>query len=63
MPFFSAGGTSLWVFMGAAGILLNVSRYAQPEEKKAAVKDKNSGTKSDNVRSFPDGKRLEYRSK
>ena len=63
MPFFSAGGTSLWVFMGAAGILLNVSRYAQPEEKKAAVKDKNSGAKSDNVRSFPDGKRLEYRSK
>ena len=28
LPFFSAGGTSISIFMGAVGILLNISRYA-----------------------------------
>lgn len=27
LPFFSAGGTSISIFMGAVGILLNISRY------------------------------------
>ena len=27
LPFFSAGGTSVSIFMGAVGILLNISRY------------------------------------
>ena len=28
LPFFSAGGTSISIFMGAVGILLNISRYS-----------------------------------
>ncbi len=31
LPFFSAGGTSLFLFMTQAGVLLNISRYASYE--------------------------------
>ena len=30
LPFFSAGGTSISIFMGAVGVLLNISRAAEP---------------------------------
>ncbi len=36
LPFFSAGGTSLIIIMGAMGMLLNISRYAKRPEKKIA---------------------------
>ena len=32
MPFISAGGTSLSVFMGAIGILVNVSKYSASDK-------------------------------
>lgn len=31
LPFFSAGGTSISVYMAAAGVLLNISRYTRQE--------------------------------
>jgi cell division protein FtsW len=31
LPFFSSGGSSLFLFMFEAGILLNISRYANYE--------------------------------
>ena len=30
LPFFSAGGTSISIIMGAVGLLLNISRDADP---------------------------------
>ena len=30
LPFFSAGGTSISIVMGAVGVLLNISRAAEP---------------------------------
>ena len=33
LPFFSAGGTGLVMFMGEIGILLNISRYARKGRK------------------------------
>jgi cell division protein FtsW len=38
LPFFSAGGTSLFVSMVAAGLLLNVSRRAVTTPRRAVRK-------------------------
>lgn len=32
LPFLSAGGTSLVIFLGSIGILLNISRYTEPKK-------------------------------
>ena len=48
MPFISAGGTSLSVFMGAIGVLMNVGREKQDEKfllRKNAIKLKLMGSK------------------
>ena len=59
LPFFSSGGSNLIIFMAGAGILLNISRYAnQPvEDIKSGKDDEKSGKGGkqklpDNVRSF-----------
>ncbi|MBR6014936.1 MAG: FtsW/RodA/SpoVE family cell cycle protein, partial [Firmicutes bacterium] len=31
LPFVSYGGNALWLFMGSAGILLNISRHPAQE--------------------------------
>ena len=36
LPFVSYGGTSIVIFLAAMGILLNISRYSEVEEKNAA---------------------------
>ena len=33
MPFISYGGNALWIFMGAMGIVLNISRKREPKEE------------------------------
>jgi cell division protein FtsW len=38
LPFVSYGGTNLLISLMATGILLNISRYIEPEKKQAATK-------------------------
>lgn len=42
LPFISYGGTSLMVFMGAMGIILNISRYSEVRTKNARRRAKES---------------------
>ncbi|MGI5899318.1 MAG: putative lipid II flippase FtsW [Christensenellales bacterium] len=53
LPFFSAGGSNLVIFMAAAGILLNISRYSNlPVEELKSRKGKTPQPLPDNVRVF-----------
>jgi cell division protein FtsW len=53
LPFFSAGGSNLVIFMAAAGILLNISRYSNlPVDEIKSRKGKNPQPLPDNVKIF-----------
>lgn len=47
LPFISAGGSSLLVFLGAVGVLLNISRYTDRRRAPLFPRRKNAGEESE----------------
>lgn len=50
LPFISAGGTSLIIFLAGIGVLLNISRYTEPRKSRGGSYDKNTKQKESSSR-------------